>query len=82
MTQPTNPDLILSDGREVVIDLNKISVKEFRASLEKDQTFEDEYKTIEKVTGLQNVGELGYEDYRRLIQAYIDKARSPIVNPT
>ena len=82
MTQPTNPDLILSDGREVVIDLNKISVKEFRASLEKDQTFEDEYKTIEKVTGLPNVGEMGYEDYRRLIQAYIDKARSPIVNPT
>lgn len=82
MTQPTNPDLILSDGREVFIDLNKISVKEFRASLEKDQTFEDEYKTIEKVTGLQDVGEMGYEDYRRLIQAYIDKARSPIVNPT
>lgn len=82
MTQPTNPDLILSDGREVFIDLNKISVKEFRASLEKDQTFEDEYKTIEKVTGLQNVGEMGYEDYRRLIQAYIDKARAPIVNPT
>ena len=78
----SNPDLILSDGREVTIDLNKISVKEFRASLEKDQTFEDEYKTIEKVTGLSNVGELGYEDYRRLIQAYIDKARAPIVNPT
>jgi hypothetical protein len=78
----SNPDLILSDGREVTIDLNKISVKEFRASLEKDQTFEDEYKTIEKVTGLQNVGEMGYEDYRRLIQAYIDKARAPIVNPT
>lgn len=80
--EPTNPDLILSDGREVFIDLNKISVKEFRASLDKGQTFEDEYKTLEKVTGMTDVDLLGFEDYKRLIQAYIDKARAPIVNPT
>lgn len=75
------PDAVLSDGTEVFVDLNKITVKEYRASLSKDQTFDDEYVTIQKVTGLTDVSSLGFEDYKRIVTVYVEKARAPITNP-
>lgn len=80
LTQHSNPDVILSDGREVVIDLNAISISEFRAMLKPDQPDEDEYRVIEKMTGLAEVGKLGLQDYRKIISAFFEKAKQP-VNP-
>ena len=79
--QPSKPDVILSDGREVGIDMNAISISECRAMLKPDQPDEDEYRTIGKMTGIEEVGKLGLQDYRKLIAAFFEKAKEP-VNPT
>lgn len=73
----------LSDGREIKVDLNKISVSEFRATLKADQPDEEEYATLGKAAGLSasDVGKLGYDDYRRLAQAFYDAARQPLADP-
>ena len=79
--EPTKSDVVLSDGREVTIDLNAISISEFRSMLKAEQSNEDEYRTLEKLTGLQGISELGLQDYRKLISAFFAKVKEP-VNPT
>ena len=76
-------DIILSDGREIVLDLNKISIKEYRALFDPDQPEEEEYAILAKVCNLkpENISALGYDDWRKLIRAFFDKARQPLADP-
>ena len=78
--QPVNEVPKLADGTEITIDLNKITMVEFRAMLKPEQSEDDEYATLEKVSGLK-VRELGLQDYRRVIKAFWEKYKEP-VDPT
>jgi hypothetical protein len=76
-------DLKLSDGREIVIDLYKITIKEWRALLNPEQKEEDEYKLLAKVSGLtaKEVADLPYPDFRLLGLKVAEKASNPLSDP-
>ena len=76
-------DLKLSDGREVTIDLYKITIKEWRALLNPEQKEEDEYKLLAKVSGLSSkeVADLPYPDFRLLGNKVAEKASRPLSDP-
>ena len=77
------PDLVLKDGREIEIDLYEISIGEWRALLRPDQSDEDEYATLAKITGLtaKEVEDIKKPDYSFLIQAIVAKAANPVSDP-
>ena len=77
------PDLVLKDGREIEIDLHKISIGEWRALLRPEQPDEDEYATLAKVTGLtaDDIEGIPYPEFRALIQAVIQRAANPVSDP-
>ena len=81
--EATKPDVTLSDGREIVFDLNRISIREYRALFDREQSEGDEYATLAKAAGMtaDEVGALGYEDWRRFGQAFFKKAREPLADP-
>lgn len=74
-------DLTLKDGREVEIDLYQITIKEWRSLLDVSIPDEDEYALLARISGLDDVGELPYPDYRELTKAITDKARNPVSDP-
>lgn len=74
--EPTNP-IVLSDGQEVHIDLNKITVVEFRSMVKPGQSDEDEYEMMSRVSGL-DVTKLGYADYKIVIAAFFEAAKAPV----
>jgi hypothetical protein len=76
-------DVVLSDGREIVFDLNKISIKEYRALFDRDQPDADEYRSLGKVTGLsaQEIGDLPFLEWRRLYRAFLEKCAQPLADP-
>jgi hypothetical protein len=76
-------DLKLSDGREIDIDLNKLTIREWRALLNPEQDQEEEYKLLAKVAGLKpkEVGDLGYLDFRLLGQRVAEMASAPLSDP-
>jgi hypothetical protein len=77
------PDLVLKDGREIEIDLYEISIGEWRALLRPEQSDEDEYATLAKITGLtaKEVEDIKKPDYSLLIQAIVAKAANPVSDP-
>ena len=77
------PDLVLKDGREIEIDLYQLSIKEWRALLNPEQSDEDEYATLAKVSGLEakDIEDLPYPEFRALVQAITKKAANPISDP-
>ncbi|MHC4334125.1 MAG: hypothetical protein ACYSUV_10300 [Planctomycetota bacterium] len=76
-------DLKLSDGREVTIDLYKVTIKEWRDLLNPEQAEEDEYATLAKVCGMkpEEVAGLAYPDFRLLGQKVAEKASNPLSDP-
>jgi len=76
-------DLKLSDGREITIDLYKITISEWRSLLDPKQKSEDEYALLAKVAGLKpkDVADLPYPDFRLLGKRVAEKASSPLSDP-
>ena len=76
-------DVTLSDGREITFDLNKISIKEYRALFTVEQPDDEEYATLAKAAGIktEEVATLGFEDWRRFGAAFFAKAREPLADP-
>ena len=76
-------DLKLSDGREVTIDLYKVTIKEWRALLNPEQNQEDEYATLAKIIGWKpkDVADLPYPDFRLLGLRVSEKASKPLSDP-
>jgi hypothetical protein len=75
-------DLKLSDGREVTIDLYKVTQNEIRDWLWNplvEDEVADEY--MERVTGLQDVGDLLAPDYALITNTVIVRYRNPISDP-
>ena len=76
-------DITLSDGREITFDLNKITIKEYRALFRVEQPDEEEYASLAKVSGLtaEEVANLGFKDWRRFARAFFEKASQPLADP-
>ena len=76
----SKPDVILSDGREVVIDLNKITLLEFDDLQSEEQTRLQELAVMSKVVGF-DLSEIGFADYIKIQQAFVAKCKQ-LSNPT
>jgi len=76
-------ELKLSNGKEISLDLGKVTVNEWRGFFDGGQKHEEDDKFISNVSGIpiSEVGTLLRDDYRRLIQAIIDKGREPLSDP-
>lgn len=76
-----NPrNLLMADlelnGKEISIDLEKLSIKEFRQLRDPNRPDEEGDAILGKVTGLtaEEVGDLSYPDFRRLVKKFYEKA--------
>lgn len=76
-------DHIMGDGREIVFDLSKISIREYRALFDTGQPEEDEYRTLAKATGLsaKEIGDLSFPEWRKLYRAFLEKCAQPLADP-
>lgn len=74
----------LSGGREVTFDLNRITVAEWRALFDADQSAEDGDATLAKAAGLtaEEIAVMGFSDYRRLTKAFFEAAKEPLADPS
>ena len=69
-------DIVLKDGREITIDLDAITISEFRRLLDKDQPNDEEDAIFSKVTGI-DVSALPFNEYRRVTAAFFNKVKEP-----
>ena len=76
-------DFEFADGREIDFDLSKISIREYKALFDRDQSDEDEYATLAKVSGVKpgDVEEMPLDDWKRFYKAFITKATTPLADP-
>lgn len=77
-------DLTLSDGREITLDLNRITLEEWRNLFHQEQPEEEGDKILARVCGLEagEIVKLGYLDYRRLTKKFFERAREPLADPS
>lgn len=78
------PDVVLPDGREIFIDMNKITIKEYRAVLRNQfEEQDDEDRVVCKAIGMdiEDYQSLGHTDWRTVIQGFFRKAREPLADP-
>ena len=70
----------LSNGREITVDIGRISVREYRALFNPEQKQDDEDSTLAKVAGLavDELLDLSQPDYRRIITAMLADAEQPL----
>jgi len=76
-------DITLSDGREIDIDLYKISLQDYRNLLDPERPNEEGDAIIGRCIGMtaEEVGNLPYPDYRLIVKALFEKSRNPLANP-
>lgn len=76
-------DLTLAGGRVITVDLNRVSIREYRALFVKDQPQAEEDATLAKAAGLtvDELLELGQSDYRKLAALFFKLAREPLADP-
>lgn len=73
----------LSDGREFAIDLNKVTMREFRTLFDTGMSEIDSDRILAKCAGLtvDELLDLPYPDYRRVFAEFLAKARNPLDDP-
>jgi hypothetical protein len=73
----------LSDGREVAIDLGKITIKEWKSLFNPAQPDEDEFALISRITGLSvdDVENMKQPDYRLLMVELVARSLNPVSDP-
>lgn len=74
----------LFSGREVVLDMMKISTAEWKQAIKAGTSDEEEYAILSKASGLstEELGTMSQPDYRLLIEAFIRLGTQPLANPT
>ncbi len=74
----------LFSGREVVLDMMKISTAEWKQAIKTGTSDEEEYAILSKASGLsvEELGTMSQPDYRLLIEAFIRLGTQPLANPT
>lgn len=77
-------DLTLADGREIDINLEAITIREYRELFSPKQSAEEETAILAKVSGMtpDEVESLSMLDYKRLLRELLAVARQPLVDPT
>jgi len=77
-------NLILADGREIDINLEAITILEYRELFSPKQSWEEETAILAKVSGMapDEVESLSMLDYKRLLRELLAVARQPLVDPT
>jgi hypothetical protein len=80
----TKADYVLADGREIVFDLDKLSMREYRAYCKGSLLNDDDDQVLGRVTGLpaETFGDLPQPEYRRVVTAFLAKAREPLADPS
>jgi len=75
---------VVIGNREVIIDLSKLTIAEFRSLFDKEQKQEDEDEIMARVCGMtaEELRELSYLDYKKLTTAFFKKARDPLADPS
>ena len=78
--QMARTNVTLSDGREVAIDLNLITLREFREMTATETEQERADELMAKVVGMtaEALTGLGYVDYQRVMRKVIEVARDPL----
>lgn len=72
----------LSDGREIKIDLLKISLRKFRwLTSNQDQDAEDKFLAEYFGMTLDDYLDLPHEDWRRMVNEFFRTAREPLADP-
>ena len=85
--QPTK-EIVLDSGKKIVIDLNKITIKEYRGLFKPEQSEEQESETLAKVSGLSvdDFNSLGLADFKKLakniFEFVIEYSKDLNENPT
>lgn len=82
--QPTSPaDLTLADGREVHFDLDRMTYREYRSLFDNSQSEQEGDSIVARVAGLtyDDLVNLTYNEYRRVLRAFFRKAREPLADP-
>lgn len=76
-------DIVLSDGREFEIDLNKITIIEYRGIFDKEESNDKSDETVAKTIGLtlEELQALGFVDYRTVMSAFFQKVRDVMNSP-
>ena len=73
----------LHDGRELEIDLHRVTIEEWRTIFDPAQPTADEDKLMSRILGLsvKEYTSLSQPDWRRATVAIMDAARSPLDDP-
>ena len=75
-------EVILTSGKAVTVDLNKVSTREFREMTDPRQPDRDEAITIAKACGMtvEEIINLPFPDYRLIGNAFMRLATKPLEN--
>ena len=75
--------ITLSDGRELAVDLTKISIAQYRHLFKNETTPEEEDALLAPCFGLtvEEFEALPYPDYKRATAAFFEQARNPLADP-
>lgn len=78
-----NKKVTLSDGREVVVDLSKITIKEHRSLFSADNKQENEDKLMAQVCGMkvEDFQNLPTSDWKLVTECYFYLFRTPMFDP-
>jgi hypothetical protein len=73
----------LSDGRELTVDLTKISIREYRRLFIDETTLDEEDALLAPCFGLtlEEFQTLPYPDYKAATHAFFERARKPLADP-
>jgi hypothetical protein len=76
-------DFTLSDGREIDIDLSKLTIKEWRSLRDPAQPVAEEFELISRVTGweVKEIENMKQPDYRLLIITLVARSINPVSDP-
>lgn len=73
----------LHDGRELTIDLNAISIKEWRTMFSRDTEIDESDQILARIVGLSlaELQDLSQPDYRAVAVAVRDAGTAPLSDP-
>jgi len=76
-------DLTLLDGREFTVNLNNLTIVEWRELLDPEQPQEEEFACLAKIIGVKadDVAGMGSLDFRLLGAKVFEKAKNPVSDP-
>jgi hypothetical protein len=77
-------DLTLSDGREITIDLSKMTLREYQELFNPKKPLSYENEILSKVTGLtvDEYLDLSFPESRKLWKIFKKKALDPLADPS